>query len=165
MWFNDTFFYLTLQAPTPQNGQTHSNNSSAKAEIVWVCLTILWGWRLKAYIPKLKRKFDPYKKATKRPTNCFRLPDWLSSVSCLVRLGCLLCELCKLPSIKRQGFYIKQTHNTQKMKFSIKYFFSKYDQIRSSLRIWSHLLKKSFIENFIFCAVSMFIHQSLIHMA
>ena len=38
------------------------------------------------------------------------------------------------------------------MKYSIKDFFSKFDQI-PSLRIWSHLLKKSFMENFIFCAV------------
>ena len=37
----------------------------------------------------------------------------------------------------------------QKMKFSIKYFLSKCDQIC----IWSHLLKKSLMENFIFCAV------------
>ena len=36
---------------------------------------------------------------------------------------------------------------TQKMKFSITNFFSKCDQI------WSHLLKKSVMENFIFCAV------------
>ena len=35
------------------------------------------------------------------------------------------------------------------MKFSIKDFFIKFDQIRS----WSHLLKKSLMENFIFCAV------------
>ena len=35
------------------------------------------------------------------------------------------------------------------MKFSIQDFFSKCDQIR----IWSHLLKKSWMENFIFCAV------------
>ena len=35
------------------------------------------------------------------------------------------------------------------MKFSIKDFFSKCDQIRSFLRIWSHLLKKSLMENFI----------------
>ena len=41
----------------------------------------------------------------------------------------------------------------QKMKFSITDFFSKCDQIRSFLRIWSHLLKKSVMENFIFCAV------------
>ena len=39
------------------------------------------------------------------------------------------------------------------MKFSIKDFFSKYDQIRRKLRIWSQLLKKSLMENFIFCAV------------
>ena len=39
------------------------------------------------------------------------------------------------------------------MKFSIKDFFSKCDQIRSFLRICSHLLKKSLMENFIFCAV------------
>ena len=39
------------------------------------------------------------------------------------------------------------------MKFSITDFFSKYDQIRSFLRIWSHSLKKSVMENFVFCAV------------
>ena len=41
----------------------------------------------------------------------------------------------------------------QKTKFYIKDFLSKCDQIRSFLRIWSHLLKKSLMENFIFCAV------------
>ena len=49
------------------------------------------------------------------------------------------------------GFFCTETR--QKMKFSIKDFFSKCDQIRSFLRIWSHLLKKSLMENFIFCAV------------
>ena len=39
------------------------------------------------------------------------------------------------------------------MKFSIKDFSSKCDQIRRKLRIWSHLLRKSLMENFIFCAV------------
>ena len=39
------------------------------------------------------------------------------------------------------------------MQFSIKDFLIKYDQIRSFLRIWSHLLKKSLIENFIFSVV------------
>ena len=38
----------------------------------------------------------------------------------------------------------------RKMKFSIKDFFSKCDQIRRNLRIWSHLPKKSLMENFIF---------------
>ena len=46
-------------------------------------------------------------------------------------------------------------HTAQKMKFSIKDFFSKCDQIRSFLQIWSHLLKKSLMENLIFCAVSL----------
>ena len=41
----------------------------------------------------------------------------------------------------------------QKMKFLIKDFFSKCDQTHRSLRIWLHLLKKSPMENFIFCAV------------
>ena len=41
----------------------------------------------------------------------------------------------------------------RKMKFPIKDFSSKCDQIRSFLRIWLHLLKKSLMENFIFCAV------------
>ena len=41
----------------------------------------------------------------------------------------------------------------QKMKFAITDFFSKCDQIRSFLRIWSHLLRKIVMKNFIFCAV------------
>ena len=39
-----------------------------------------------------------------------------------------------------------------KMKFSIKDFSSKCDQIRSFPRIWSYLLQKS-LENFISCVV------------
>ena len=51
-------------------------------------------------------------------------------------------------------FTICSKQNTaQKMKFCIMDFYSKYDQIRSFLRIWSDLVKKSVIENFIFCAV------------
>ena len=41
----------------------------------------------------------------------------------------------------------------QKMKFFIKNLFSKCDQIRRKLRIWSQLLKKSLMENFIFYPV------------
>ena len=41
----------------------------------------------------------------------------------------------------------------KKMKFSIKDFFSRCDQIGSFQQIWSHLLKKSLMENFIFCAI------------
>ena len=45
------------------------------------------------------------------------------------------------------------SYTAQDMKFSIKDFFSKYGQIRRELQIWSHLLKKSLMEIFIFCAV------------
>ena len=44
-------------------------------------------------------------------------------------------------------------NNSLKMKFSIKSFFDKCNQIRSFLRIWSHLPKKYLMENFMFRAV------------
>ena len=44
-------------------------------------------------------------------------------------------------------------NTAQKMKFSIKDFFRRCDQSRSFLWICSYLLKKSLMENFIFCAV------------
>ena len=37
-------------------------------------------------------------------------------------------------------------HSDYKKKFSIKDFFSKYDQIHSFMRLWSHLMKKSSLE-------------------
>ena len=51
------------------------------------------------------------------------------------------------------------------MKFPINDSFSKCDQIRSFLLIWSHLLKKSLMENCIFCAVKTYqsCHVKLIH--
>ena len=55
---------------------------------------------------------------------------------------------------KKQLKGVEQVSTAQNMEFSIKDFFSKCDQICSFLRIWSHLLKKSFMENFIFCAVT-----------
>ena len=50
----------------------------------------------------------------------------------------------------------------KKMKFSIQDFFSKCDQIRRKLRIWSHLLKKSLMENFNFvqCTVGLSVDYS-----
>ena len=41
----------------------------------------------------------------------------------------------------------------QKMRFSIKDFFSKCDRICRKLRIWSHLLETSLMENLIFWEV------------
>ena len=50
----------------------------------------------------------------------------------------------------------------QKMKFSIKNYFSKCDKISSSLRIWSHLLKKTLMEKSIFlCSVSSQKHYTI----
>ena len=46
-----------------------------------------------------------------------------------------------------------QTLHSTKIKFPIKDFFSKCDQIRRNVPIWSHLIKKPWMENFIFCAV------------
>ena len=40
------------------------------------------------------------------------------------------------------------------MKISIEDCFTKGDQIRRKLRIWLPLLRKSLMENFIFCAVT-----------
>ena len=48
---------------------------------------------------------------------------------------------------------MQNSHTAPKKKFSIKDLFSKCDQIRLNLRTWSRLLKKSLMENFIFCAV------------
>ena len=46
-------------------------------------------------------------------------------------------------------------------KFSIEDFFSKCDQIRRELRLWSDLLKKFLIENFIFCAVKTYLPSKI----
>ena len=43
---------------------------------------------------------------------------------------------------------MKETITAQKITFSIKDFFSKCVEIRSFFGIWSHLLKKSLMENF-----------------
>ena len=44
-------------------------------------------------------------------------------------------------------------NNAEKMKFLIKDFFSKCDQIRRKLRILSRLPKRPLMENFIFSAM------------
>ena len=66
----------------------------------------------------------------------------------------------KMTDLRRTFFFYQElqfaqdsAYTPQKMKFSITGFFSKCDQIRSFLWIWSHLLKKSLMKNFIFCAV------------
>ena len=65
------------------------------------------------------------------------------------------------PILNERTFCITPYHDgssmkyvtAQKMKFFVKDFSSKCDQIRSFLQILSQLQKKFLIENFIFCAV------------
>ena len=52
-----------------------------------------------------------------------------------------------------QEFQVVGLYIFKKMKFSIKDFFSKCDQILRELRIWLYLLKKSLMQNFTFYAV------------
>ena len=60
---------------------------------------------------------------------------------------------CFLVRSSQREVFLKKGVTAQKMKFSIKDFFSKYDQVRWKPRIWLHLLKKSLTKNFIFCVV------------
>ena len=62
-------------------------------------------------------------------------------------------DMDKHGNISQEEYDPVTASTAQKMKLSIKDSFSKCDQIRRILRIWSHLLKKSLMENFIFCAV------------
>ena len=64
----------------------------------------------------------------------------------------------KLPEFHKNTFTnglqpLAYNHCTKKMKFSIKDFLSKCEQIRRKLRNQSHLLKESLTENLISCAV------------
>ena len=58
----------------------------------------------------------------------------------------------KIKIFKYSRKHRASTYTAQKMKFSINHFFYKCDQIYRKLRTCSHLLKKSLMENFIFCA-------------
>ena len=85
--------------------------------------------------------FPPFKKCIER-----RLSGWSSK------------EKPKVFHLIFKHFMMQATFfdlTAQKMKFSINDFFSECDQICRKLPIWSHLLKKSLIENFIFCAVTL----------
>ena len=80
-----------------------------------------------------------------------RLEGYITICSVLLRyIEISICTIClKLP----ETFPKINTFKHDKMRFSIKDFFSKYNQIRRKLRIWSRLLKKSLMENFILCTV------------
>ena len=70
------------------------------------------------------------------------------NINCTVHIQSKFYYMVKLYFIfisKNDSISFKLRITAQKMKFSIKDFFSKCDQIRRKLRIWSHLLKKSLI--------------------
>ena len=67
-------------------------------------------------------------------------------------LASFWCFYCQLIVSFYVNFNIKAL--LKKSVFSINDFFSKCDQNRRKLRIWSHLLTKLLMENFIFCAMN-----------
>ena len=64
--------------------------------------------------------------------------------------------LAMVSCISRKHHINDKTGTAHKMEFSIMDFFSKCDLICRKLRIWSQLLKKSLLENFILCAVILY---------
>ena len=80
-----------------------------------------------------------------------------ANVHCSITMGFWITRFLFSKSLRKLFLYmsviISEISTAQKMEFSIKDFFSKCNQIRSFLRIWSHLLKKSLMKNFILCAV------------
>ena len=89
--------------------------------------------------PRLVEDFDSYTTFVV-PLSLIIQPSKLFDINCIWR-------------INKDGKSRKECSTAQNMKFSVKDFLRKCDQIRSLQRIWSHLLKKSLMENFIFCAV------------
>ena len=73
------------------------------------------------------------------------------SFTSICKHSCFTCILFKIICLILVSRFRISLH--KKMKFFIKDFFSKCDRIRSFLRIWSHLLKKSLMQTFTFCAV------------
>ena len=70
----------------------------------------------------------------------------------------ILLNISKSKGYQKMKFdQVTEWYTAQKLKFSIKNFFSKCGPIRRKcyffLRIWLNLLKKSLMENFIFCAM------------
>ena len=68
---------------------------------------------------------------------------------------------CK-PKLRLQSLKFVEicTCHCTKKKFSIKDFFRNCDQITRKLPNWSHLMKQSLTENFIFCAAYLSYHES-----
>ena len=103
-------------------------------------------------LTRLFRQLMSQENLTKRMNIFYRKSKYVIQFNLFVNIFLLLTYLLnKLFIILRHMYLIVNT--AQKMKFCIKVFFSKCDQIRNLLRIWSHILKKSLMKNIIFCAV------------
>ena len=77
-------------------------------------------------------------------TFCFKLVQYFSKQLHILIYLSIIMKFINTPfwHMTYLGF------TAQKMKFSTKDFFTECDQIRRFLRIWSHLLEKSLMENF-----------------
>ena len=97
---------------------------------------------------------DTYKNLWKRLTGSLPKVLLWKAVLEIWTNACRICIFHEQLHIRTPhwGCFWRHIHCT-KVNFSIKAFLSKCDQIRSFLRIWSHLLKKALMRNFIFCAV------------
>ena len=130
--------------------------------------------RIMCVLPPEKNPAETYFPATKHPcimlspSKCQTLHVFLKSI--LHSIPCCPqgrecgCKFLKSPmgKVATQGetsayVQISQWMDSitiaQTIKFFITNFFSKCNQIPKKLRIWSHLLKKSVMENLIFCTV------------
>ena len=105
------------------------------------------------------------------PATIFFLVKFLKIIHYFLQMSIILNNFCSINSVLLKLIYVtsqlkakssdklysvmpkSKNITAQKMKLFIKDFFSKCDQICWIIRIWSHLLKKSLMENFIFCAV------------
>ena len=74
---------------------------------------------------------------------------------CLLKSKCLFPQKSSIVDVQLDSDYASEhywSYRLQRRK-DMKDFLTKCNQICREQRIWSHLLRKSFMENFIFCAV------------
>ena len=91
--------------------------------------------------------------STRITENCIVVSKFTSVLSYMAQQWKMWYHTKDFSSRKNDWSFLCLATLHKKMKFSIKDFFSKCEQIRSFLRIRSHLLNKYLVENFIFCAV------------
>ena len=82
----------------------------------------------------------------------FRAVKTIKVFSFIIRLQMILSDvfIINLFTLSKFSTKISAFITAQKIKFSIKDFLGKCDQIRKKLQIWPHLRKQSLTENFIF---------------